>query len=126
MKNRILVVDDHFVALIGISKIVKDNIKDLEIFTAKNFKETISFLRVNRVDLIILDIKSIPDASRNMIQDIKVIQVNVKILLFYSSDEIDVLQNISGTNGYLNKQSGEETIVNAINSILMKGNYFMP
>jgi len=125
MNNRILVVDDHFVRLIGISKIVKDNIKDLEIFTAKNFKETISFLQENRVDLIILDIKSIPDASRNMIQDIKVIQVNVKILLFYSSDEIDVLQNISGTNGYLNKQSGEETIVNAINSILMKGYYLM-
>ena len=125
MKNRILVVDDHFVRLIGISKIVKDNIKDLEIFTTKNFKETISFLQENKVDLIILDIKSIPDASRNMIQDLKVIQENVKILLFYSSDEIDVLQNISGTNGYLNKQSGEETIVNAINSILMKGYYLM-
>jgi DNA-binding NarL/FixJ family response regulator len=125
MNNRILVVDDHFVRLIGISKIVKDNIKDLEIFTTKNFKETISFLQENKVDLIILDIKSIPDASRNMIQDLKVIQENVKILLFYSSDEIDVLQNISGTNGYLNKQSGEETIVNAINSILMKGYYLM-
>jgi len=125
MKNRILVIDDHFVALIGISKIVNDNIKDTEIITAKNFTETISFLRVNRVDLIILDVKSIPDTSRNMLEDIKVIQVNVKILLFYSYKEIDVLENISGANSYLNKQSGEETIVNSINSILMKGYYLL-
>jgi DNA-binding NarL/FixJ family response regulator len=124
MKIKILVVDDHFVARIGISKILKDNIKDLEVFTAINFIETISFLQENRVDLIILDIKSTSGASRNIIKDIRVIQGNVKILIFYSYDEIyDFLNIISGANGYLNKLSDKETIVNAINSILTKGYY---
>jgi DNA-binding NarL/FixJ family response regulator len=124
MKIRILIVDDHFVARIGISKILKDNIKDLEVFTAKNFIETISFLQENRVDLMILDIKSTSGASRNIIKDIRVIQGNVKILIFYSYDEIyDFLNIISGANGYLNKLSDKETIVNAINSILTKGYY---
>jgi DNA-binding NarL/FixJ family response regulator len=124
MKIRILIVDDHFVARIGISKILKDNIKDLEVFTAKNFIETISFLQENRVDLMILDIKSTSGASRNIIKDIRVIQGNVKILIFYSYDEIhDFLNIISGANGYLNKLSDKETIVDAINSILTKGYY---
>jgi DNA-binding NarL/FixJ family response regulator len=45
-------------------------------------------------------------------------------MIFYSYDEIfDLLNIISGANGYLNKISDEETIVDAINSILTKGYY---
>lgn len=64
MSIRILVDDDDLVSKIDISKILKDNFKYLNLFTAKNFIETISLVSETIVDLIILDIKSSAGACK--------------------------------------------------------------
>ena len=128
MANRILIVDDHLVVTTGVSLILEGNFNDLTIFTAKNFPETISFVKENKVDLIILDINIPGGRNREMIQDIRAFLPDVKILIFsaYSDDDYACQYIIAGANGYLNKLSSEETIVLAIDSILKKGSYFTP
>ena len=128
MANRILIVDDHLVVTTGVSLILEGNFKDLTIFTAKNFPETISFVKENKIDLIILDINIPGGKNREMIQDIRAFLPDVKILIFsaYSDDDYACQYIIAGANGYLNKLSSEETIVLAIDSILKKGSYFTP
>lgn len=126
MGYRILLVDDHLVVRTGVSIILEENFKDLTIFTAKTFPETISFVKENSVDLIILDINIPGGKNREMIQDIRAFLPDVKILIFsaYNDEDYACQYIIAGANGYLNKLSSEETIVLAIDSILKKGSYF--
>jgi DNA-binding NarL/FixJ family response regulator len=128
MSNRILLVDDHLVVRTGVSIILEENFKDLTIFTAKSFPETISFVKENSVDLIILDINIPGGKNREMITDIRAFLPDVKILIFsaYNDDDYACQYIIAGANGYLNKLSSEETIVAAIDSIFKKGSYFTP
>lgn len=128
MANRILLVDDHLVVRTGVSIILEENFKDLTIFTAKTFPETISFVKENSIDLIILDINIPGGKNREMINDIRAFQPDVKIMIFsaYDDDDYACQYIIAGANGYLNKLSSEEIIVEAIDSILKKGSYFTP
>ncbi len=126
MANRILLVDDHLVVRTGVSIILEENFKDLTIFTAKTFPETISFIKENMVDLIILDINIPGGKNREMIEDIRGFQPDVKIMIFsaYEDDDYACQYIIAGANGYLNKLCDEEKMVFAIDSILKKGSYF--
>jgi len=128
MANRILLVDDHLVVRTGVSLILEENFKDVKIFTAKNFPETISFVKENNVNLIILDINIPGGKNREMINDIRAFQPDVKIMIFsaYDDDDYACQYIIAGANGYLNKLCDEETMVFAIDSILKKGSYFTP
>ncbi|MFI0490446.1 response regulator [Flavobacterium sp.] len=128
MANRILLVDDHLVVRTGVSIILEENFKDLTIFTAKTFPETISFVKENNVDLIILDINIPGGKNREMINDIRAFQPDVKIMMFSANDDEDYACQyiIAGANGYVNKLSEERVIVEAVDSILTKGSYFTP
>ncbi len=128
MESRILLVDDHLVVRTGVSIILEENFKDLTIFSAKTFPETISFIKENSIDLIILDINIPGGKNREMIHDIRAFQPDVKILIFsaYNDEDYACQYIIAGANGYLNKLSSEQTIVTAVESIIKNGTYFTP
>jgi len=122
----ILLVDDHLVVRTRVSIILKENFEELTILNAKNFPETISLVKETKIDLIILDINIPGGKNRQMITDIRVLQPDVKIMIFsaYDDDDYACQYIIAGANGYLNKLCDEQTIVFAVDSILKKGSYF--
>jgi len=128
MHNEILIVDDHLVVRTGVSIILEEKIKNVFISTRDNYNETLEFLKKKKMDLIILDI-NIP-GSRNtaMIQEIKEIQPEVKILIFsvYEEETHACPYIVAGANGYLNKLSDKKMLVNAVDTILKTGNYLTP
>jgi DNA-binding NarL/FixJ family response regulator len=128
MSSKILLVDDHLVVRVGVSTILKERFEKLKIFTTKNFPETISFVKENKVDLIILDINIPGGKNRKMISDIRQFLPDVKILIFSVHNEEDYACQyiLAGANGYLNKLSDENEIVNAVDSVLKTGSYFTP
>ncbi|MEC3908729.1 response regulator transcription factor [Tamlana sp. 2201CG12-4] len=126
MLKKVLLVDDHFVVRTGVSMILEDNIDDLKVYTVRNYVEAIHFLKENDVNLIILDIDIPGGKKAKMVQEIRSIQQEVKILMFSAfEEEVYACRYImAGANGYLNKQSEEHEIIQVVNSILNTGSYY--
>nr|WP_280695329.1 response regulator transcription factor [Chryseobacterium sp. H1D6B] len=60
-----------------------------------------------------------------MITDLKMIQNDLKILIFSGHEKDIAIQYIrEGAEGYLSKQSSEEEIKTAVKTILEKGSYY--
>ncbi|RDI51342.1 response regulator [Flavobacterium glaciei] len=125
MQKKILIVDDHLVVRTGVSIILEEGIKNVAISEAKNFNETLDILKENTFDLIILDINIPGGRNTLMIEAIRNMQSDVKILVFsvYEEETHACPYIIAGANGYLNKLSDKKKIVNAVETILKIGNY---
>ena len=128
MANKILVVDDHLIVRIGISMVLKKEIENLNIWSAENYIDALSLLKEKSFDLVILDIGIPGGKNVGMIEEIRTIQPNVKILIFSSFEEdlYACRYILSGANGYLNKLSKEDKIIEATKAILEKGKYIQP
>lgn len=125
MKYRILIVDDHLVVRTGVTIILQNEIDNLTISYASNFPETLKILQDTSFDLIILDINIPGGKNTEMISDIKSLHSDVKILMFSAhEEEFYALRYIhAGADGYLNKLSSEDKIVEAVKSIMNFGKY---
>ncbi|MBL7887438.1 MAG: response regulator transcription factor [Flavobacterium sp.] len=121
----ILLADDHSIVRHGMVLMIKEIIHEVTIFHASTFKETLSILRKNNIDFMILDI-SFPDGNSSaIISQIKSLNKNIKILIFSGLDEdVYALRYInSGANGYLNKLSTEAEMRQAVRTFLEEGKY---
>lgn len=126
MSNKILIVDDHLVVRTGVSIILEESFKGVQLFTTENYPDTIAFVSQNDIDLIILDINIPGGKNKEMISEIKELNPDVKILIFSVYEEATHAYQyiIAGANGYLNKLSDKEKIILAVETILKTGNYF--
>ena len=121
-----LIADDHSVVRQGFSLIIKELFLNATIFKAENFKDIFSILEKNKVDLLILDVNFPDGNSINVLAKIKAIQPDLKILIFSAYDEnIYALRYLNaGAAGYLNKETTEDEMKNAVNSMILSGKYF--
>lgn len=124
MAFKILLVDDHLVVRIGVGIVLKNQIEDVTISHAENFLETITILKQESFDLIILEINIPGGKSSEILAEIKEIQPTVKILIFSIYDQRSAYKYIIlGAHGYLSKLSCEKKIVIAVRTILEGGSY---
>ncbi len=125
MVKNFLIIDDHLVVRTGVSILLKEKIDDLHMSNAENFFEAIAIIKEQVFDLIILDINIPGGKNVEMIQEIKNIQPNVKILVFsaYEEEQYASRYILSGANGYLNKLCSEEKMIAVVTSILETGKY---
>ena len=123
--HKVLIVDDHLIVRTGLGLVLKNAMEHIQISNAENFTETIAILKENPFDLIILDINIPGGKNIGMIDEIKLIQPTVKILMFSAFEECHYACRyiLSGANGYLNKLSGEPLIIEAVQTILKGGKY---
>ncbi len=128
MQKDILIVDDHLVVRTGVSIILEEKIKHLNISTTDNYSETLKILKEKKFDLIILDINIPGGRNTSMIEEIRIIQPEVKILIFsvYEENTHACPYIIAGANGYLNKLSDKKKLTSAVDSVLKTGNYLTP
>ncbi|BFM45441.1 response regulator transcription factor [Flavobacterium sp. CFS9] len=120
-----LVADDHSVVRQGVSLMIKELFSNALIHKAGNFKDTLAVLKEQSIDLLILDVNFPDGNSISIITEIKSIQPEVKILIFSAYDEnIYAMRYLNaGASGYLNKETSEEEMKNAISSMILSGKY---
>lgn len=121
----ILLADDHSVVRQGISMILKETYKDLTILHAADFEAAMAHLKKQPIYLVVLDI-SIPEGKGvQMVELIKEINPNVKILIFsaYEEDLYAMRYLKAGAEGYLNKLSSEKEFGIAFKAMLEDGAY---
>jgi DNA-binding NarL/FixJ family response regulator len=122
---RIIIADDHSVVRQGVSLILREAFKDIEIVHTDTFPNALDILKNKSFDLLLLDINLPGGNSINMINEVRNIRENIKILMFSAYDEEQyALRYIhAGVQGYLNKLSSEETIIEAVKTVLDGGKY---
>ncbi|KFF74782.1 LuxR family transcriptional regulator [Chryseobacterium sp. P1-3] len=126
MNERILIADDHYVVRAGTALVLESAFPKLEIDFAENYEQAKKALESQHYHLLILDIDMPGTRYKKMIPELKSIQKDLKILIFSGYDKDVAIQYIrEGAEGYLNKQSREEDIKNAVKTIIEKG-YFYP
>ncbi|MCO6148354.1 response regulator transcription factor [Flavobacterium sp. NRK1] len=121
----ILIADDHSVVRQGVSLILREFFDDIAIEHSESFPETLSMLKINSYDLLLLDINLPGGNNVTMINESRVVQPNMKILMFsaYDEDQYALRFLQAGANGYLNKLSSEEKIIDAVKVVLGGGVY---
>lgn len=124
--KNIVLVDDHLVVRKGIEIILKENLKDYFLYNLENYDQLLEILKTVTIDIILLDINIKGIENVKIMKEIKAIQPLTKILVFTSHDEKQYGMRFiqKGADGFLNKFSTEETLINAITDVINKGYYY--
>jgi DNA-binding NarL/FixJ family response regulator len=126
LEKSILLVDDHLIVRKGVELVLLAAMPKVTIYNAENYKEAIEIVNTIKLDLIILDININGVENIKIMNEIKSIYENVKILIFSSYDEkhygLRYIQK--GADGYLNKFCDEDKMISAVIGILDKGFFY--
>ncbi|TZF93764.1 response regulator transcription factor [Chryseobacterium panacisoli] len=125
MIKKILIADDHDIVLTGTSIILESRIPNTLIDTAADYPEVLDKISKQKYDLLILDINMPESRNKKMISEIKIIQPEIRILVFSAYEEDIGVQYIrEGADGYINKLSKVDTISEAVMKMFAEGNYY--
>lgn len=121
----ILIADDHSVVRQGVSLILKYSLPNINIVQTDTLNGILEKVAVTAFDLIILDINLPGGNNVSMIEKIRTISPEVKILMFSAfEEEVYAMRYLnSGANGYLNKLGNEDEVVEAVKKVLTTGKY---
>lgn len=125
MVRNVLIVDDHFIVRSGMSLLLENELENIHVIGVNDYQQALIALSKNNFDLVILDINLPGGKKTDMIDELRRLQKDVKILIFSAHEEdIYAFRYIqAGANGYLNKLSDSDTIVKAIKTVLEVGKY---
>lgn len=116
MKVRLVIADDHELFIDGLQSLLRDE-PDIEVVnTAKNGKELLHMLSLQKADLVLLDI-NMPamnglDAIRYLRQSFPL--VKTIILSTYNDEHLIERAKSEGANGYLLKTTSKDELLQTI------------
>jgi len=127
MFKKILIADDHYVVRAGTGFALQRYNNEIEIHFAESYFEIEYNLKNDdRFDLLILDI-NMPGVDKSVIKKIKSLIPEIKIMLFSSYTGGIVLQFLrEGADGYVNKLSSSQEIVDSITKLFRDEIYLPP
>jgi len=126
MKNiRVLIADDHMLIIDSLKSILIKQTSVFKIDYANTKKDVFAFLNTMKVDVLFLDVNMNGINMLEYVQQLKQLNENLKIIILtsYNSQVIisEALQN--KVDAYLLKNSSENEIITAYNSVLNGNTY---
>jgi two-component system invasion response regulator UvrY len=122
---QILIVDDHAIVRMGLTKIIEFN-KDMNVIAqAGSAEEAMKILMTQKADVIILDISLPGRSGLDIIKDILIVQPKIRIIILsmYKEKQFAVRSFKAGASGYLTKEMAPEEIVKAVKTVSAGGKY---
>lgn len=120
----VVVADDHEIIRRGLKNLLTHVWPGIDVVFASTLDQTLSLVQ-QKTNLIIIDTNIQGGNNLKMVNEIKSIQPNAKILIFTSLNEniyaVPYLK--AGAYGFLSKNARESEIVSAITVILAGGRY---
>lgn len=128
MKIKVMITDDHKMVREGIKQLLELNDSISVVGMASDGDECISVLESKKPDLLLLDINMPGKNGLEIIEEIKKLNFNVKIILLTVHNEVDYLLKAVeiGADGYVLKDSGSAELVNAIEIVMSGESYIQP
>jgi len=123
---KIMLVDDHKVVRDGLKYHFEDHAEFDVSLEASNGEEALNLLTKNEVDVVITDISMPVMDGIAFLKEIREKMPDQKVIALTMLGEVThIKQMISlGVNGYLLKNSSEDEIILAINTVIEGQNYF--
>ena len=128
MKIKVMITDDHKMVREGIKQLLELNDSISVVGMASDGDECISVLESKKPDLLLLDINMPGKNGLEIIEEIKKLNFNVKIILLTVHNEVDYLLKAVeiGADGYVLKDSGSAELVDAIEIVMSGESYIQP
>jgi two-component system invasion response regulator UvrY len=125
---RILLVDDHAVVRSGMTQILQDVCKDVEIGEAADAGEAMAQVRNHDWDLVFLDIRLPGRSGVDVLRQIKASKPRLPVLILstYPESQYAVRLMRAGAAGYLTKDAEEEEIKTAVHQAISGHKYLSP
>lgn len=125
---KILLADDHFLVLDGLEVLLNTFEFVEQTKSALNYMELKTILEKETFDILLLDIHFGKHDGREIIEDIKHLNPNMKVIALTShSDSATIKSSINaGFDGYLLKIDGREEIEKALKTVTNNEKYFSP
>lgn len=128
MRIKVMIADDHKMVREGIKQLLEleDDIKVVS--EASNGKECLEKLKDLIPDVLLLDINMPKMNGLEVLKEIGVKNMKVKVLLLTIHKEVEYLIKALdlGASGYVLKDSGSNTLKKAIYSVYNNSKYFEP
>ena len=126
--KKILIIDDHAVVRVGLEMMLSKLFVQPIIFEANSILEAQALLLLNKIDLVVLDIRISGNENYNVIASLREANQQLPIMIFTASDEYKyALKYIqSGANGFISKFSVQEEIIRAFNLVQNQERYVSP
>ncbi|WP_118976700.1 response regulator transcription factor [Taibaiella koreensis] len=120
MLPQILIADDHSIVRHGLSIIIRDILPDAELFFATNFDTLLQVLAEGKLTLAICDVNMPGCNNFHMVQIMKQIQPELKIIIYSAYDENLYANRFikAGADLYLQKEIENQVLIKAIHSVL--------
>ena len=118
---RALIADDHWVFRLGLSEVLSDIDKDLEMVECNDFEEALEICEHDKnFDFVLLDLLMPGSSPFDGLEAIMAKLENVPVIVMSMvEDRGDVLEAIKlGASGYIPKTSSKEEFVTAVKRVL--------
>lgn len=118
-RMKILLVDDHSILLDGVKSLLSQE-EDLQIVgQAGSAEAALEFLKKQDVDLIVTDYSMPGMDGLSLLNTVKRIAPNTKIILLSMHDEVHLVKEIlkAGVNGYVLKKDTHKELLSAIRDV---------
>jgi DNA-binding NarL/FixJ family response regulator len=119
VRMKILLVDDHTILLDGVKSLLSGE-EDLQVVgQAGSAEAALEFLKKQDVDLIITDYSMPGMDGLSLLNTVKRIAPNTKIILLSMHDEVHLVKEIlkAGVNGYVLKKDTHKELLSAIHDV---------
>jgi len=125
---KILLADDHFLVLDGLEVLLSTFEFVEKTQSVLNFVELKETLKEESFDILLLDIHFGKHDGRTIIQEIKQLMPDIKVIALTShSDSVTIKSSANaGFDGYLLKIDGREEIEKALKAVMNDEKYFSP
>jgi two-component system invasion response regulator UvrY len=125
---RILIADDHPIVRKGLKQILSDESDIAAVVEAQNSGEVLELVTQQHWDAVVLDITMPGRSGLEILSELKRVnpKLPVLILSIYPEDQFGVRALKAGADGYMNKESAPDELVNAIRKIIGGGRYVSP
>jgi two-component system invasion response regulator UvrY len=123
---QILIFEDHDIVANAISLILNDMFSNAAVTAVSSFQMGLKTLQSGIIaDLIILDINLPGGESYQMVQRLRTIQADVRILIFSEKNESQHAMRFlkAGANGFLSKSESVAEINVAVNTVMADEKY---
>lgn len=125
---RIIIADDHAVVRKGLKQIF-DETQDLTVIDEANSgHELLEKVRLNKYDVVILDISMPGKDGLDTLKELKILQPDLSVLVFtvFPEEQYAVRILKAGAAGYLNKECEPEEMIDAIRKVARGRKYISP
>lgn len=122
---KVLIVDDHQLMIEGLKSLLEEEEDILFVGGACSMSETLSFLKNNSVDVILMDINMPNGSGIEITEKIKELYPTIKVIALTMHDDISIITRMvkAGASGYILKRTNMNEVIEALRIVHNNGKY---